>query len=417
MKVCIFTLGSRGDVQPYVALAKELIRQGHRAVICTGESFRKLIEENGVGFHRTESDLMAFANTEDGKAILEAPAKNWRLAMRYSRDLLNPAYRKTLDDFYEAALDADMILYHPKALGAVDIALYFGIPCVSMPPVPITYPTPEFPNLALTTKNFGSFFNKLSYQINAKAESSQMAMINDFRQKTLGLPKRKPGVYAFKDGYREIPTVYPISGRLFPEVKSWENHVFLPGFFFLESGERLDPKLERFLAAGQAPIAVTFSSMPLKNPNIFLEKLKTALKETGNRAVLLTGNSGIPPIDDPNLYVAKAVPHDLLFPRCKGVLHHGGVGTMAAALRSGVPQLIMPGSTDQPFWAKRLHGLDLAPAPLKEKNLTVETLSGAFCQFDDPIVQEKARAAGVDIRNENGTVNAVWYLEQLKESW
>lgn len=413
MKVCVFTLGSRGDVQPYVALGKELIRQGHSAVICTGESFRTLIEENGVEFHRTESDLMAFANTEVGKAILEEPMKNWRLALRYSKELLNPAYRKTLDDFFDAAKDADIILYHPKALGAVDIALHYEIPCVSMPPVPITYPTPEFPNLALTTKNLGATLNKLTYLVNAKAEQSQMREINDFRKKTLGLPKRKAGIYTCNDGSREIPTVYPVSGKLFPEVTSWEGHVFLPGFFFLEGNEKLEPEMEEFLAAGAKPIVITFSSMPLKQPDIFLEKLKNALKETNNRAVLLTGNSGMQAADDPTIYVTKAAPHNLLFPRAKGILHHGGVGTMAAALRSGVPQLIMPGSVDQPFWAERLHRLGYAPEPLREKTVTEVSLAEAFRCFDDPLVQEKASMIGTEIQNENGTIQAVRYLETL----
>ena len=166
MRVCIMTLGSRGDVQPYVALGKELIKQGHAAVICTGGSFQKLIEENGVEFKETASDLMAIAQTPEGKAILEHPIRNMRLALRYSKEVINPAYRKTLDDFYNAAKGADMIVYHPKALGAVDIALSLRIPCVSMPPVPITFPASEFANLALTHKNLGPVLNKLSYIIN-----------------------------------------------------------------------------------------------------------------------------------------------------------------------------------------------------------------------------------------------------------
>ena len=166
MRVCIVTLGSRGDVQPYVALGKELNKKGHSAVVCTGKSFRQFIEENGVEFKETASDLMAIAETPEGKAILEHPIKNIRLALRYTKDVINPAYRKTLDDFYNAAKTADVLIYHPKALGAVDIALSLGIPCISMPPVPITFPVSEFANLAVTHKNLGPVFNKLTYKVN-----------------------------------------------------------------------------------------------------------------------------------------------------------------------------------------------------------------------------------------------------------
>ena len=107
MRVCVMTLGSRGDVQPYVALGKELIKHGHAATICTVGSFQKFIEENGVEFKETASDLMAIAQTPEGKAILEHPIRNMRLALRYSKEVINPAYRKTLDDFYNAAKGAD----------------------------------------------------------------------------------------------------------------------------------------------------------------------------------------------------------------------------------------------------------------------------------------------------------------------
>ena len=136
MKVCFFTLGTRGDVQPYVAMGRELIREGHKAVICVGESFRQLVESNGIDFVPTTSDFMAIAASPEGKAILEHPIRNLKLTLSYSKQVINLAYRKTLEEFYEAARDADVIVYHPKALGAVDIAIKLGIPCVSMPPVP-----------------------------------------------------------------------------------------------------------------------------------------------------------------------------------------------------------------------------------------------------------------------------------------
>ncbi|NLG10209.1 MAG: glycosyltransferase family 1 protein [Coriobacteriaceae bacterium] len=248
MKVCFFTLGSRGDVQPYVALGSELTREGHEVEICTGESFRQLVESNGIDFTPTTSDLMAIAESPEGKAILEHPIKNLRSTLRYSKEVIYPAYRKTLEEFYQAAGDADVIVYHPKALGAVDIALKIGIPCVSMPLVPITYPVSEFANLAITTKDLGKWLNRVTYFVNEKAESAQIDVINDFREKVLRLPKRKAGLYTYTDGKKAIPIVYPLSKALFPEVSSWDGQVYLPGFFFLDSrDETLSEDIERFL--------------------------------------------------------------------------------------------------------------------------------------------------------------------------
>lgn len=414
MKVCFFTLGTRGDVQPYVALGRELIREGHEAVICVGESFRRLVESNGIGFVPTTSDLMAIAASPEGKAILEHPIRNLRRALSYAKEVINPAYRKTLEEFYAAASDADVIVYHPKALGAVDIALKHGIPCVSMPPVPVTYPVSEFANLAVTTKDLGKWLNQATYRVNEMAESSQIHLINDFRAKVLQLPKRKAGLYTYTDGRKAIPTVYPLSKALFPEVSSWDGHVFLPGFFFLDSeGETLPEEVEQFLAAGEPPVAVTFSSMPLAQPVRLLEKLRAALETTGNRAVILTGNSGIECENDDRICAVQTAPHSALFPRVKGVIHHGGVGTMAAALRAGKPQMIIPFSVDQPFWAKRLYRLGYSVKPMREKEVTAAELAKAFTEMDDPDVLSRAEEIASIIRDEKATADTVKYLAEV----
>ena len=416
MRVCIMTLGSRGDVQPYVALGKELIKKGHTAVICTGGSFKQFVEENGVEFQETVSDLMAIATTPEGKAILEHPLKNMKLALRYSKDVINPAYRKTLDDFYNAAKNADMIVYHPKALGAVDIALSLDIPCVSMPPVPIIFPVSEFANLAVTYKNLGPMLNKLTYKVNEKAELSQIKEINDFRAKTLGLRKRKTGIYSYTDGTNRIPIIYPISPSLFPEVKSWNKQVFLPGFLYLETSEELSNELIRFLKNGEKPIVISFSSMPLLAPERFIDKLMQALERANERAVILTGNSGITGSSSKNCFFVQSAPHARLFPYTKGVVHHGGVGTMAAALKAGVPQQIIPFSVDQPFWADRLYRLGYGLKPLKEKTLSTDDLVNSFILMNDHEVQTRAKQIGSEIHAEKGNERIVEYLEKLKST-
>ena len=416
MRICIMTLGTRGDVQPYVALGKELIKRGHTAVICTGGSFKRFVEENGVEFQGTASDLMAIAATPEGKAILEHPVKNIRLALRYSKNVINPAYRKTLDDFYNAAKNADMIVYHPKALGAVDMALHLGIPCVSMPPVPIIFPVSEFANLAVTCKNLGPVLNKLTYKVNEKAESSQIKEINDFREKTLGLEKRKAGIYSYTDGTNRIPIIYPISPSLFPEVKSWDKQVFLPGFLYLETNEDLSNELLRFLKDGEKPIVVSFSSMPLSAPERFMTKLMQTLERTNERAVILTGNSGITGSSRKNCFFVQSAPHARLFPYAKGVVHHGGVGTMAAALKAGVPQQIIPFSVDQPFWADRLYKLGYGLKPLREKTLSTEELGNSFLLMNNHEVQARAKQIGSEIHAERGNERIVKYLEELKST-
>ncbi|NGY91987.1 glycosyltransferase family 1 protein [Bacillus megaterium] len=139
-------------------------------------------------------------------------------------------------------------------------------------------------------------------------------------------------------------------------------------FFLLEVEEEVLPnEIENFLEKGKKPIVVSFSSMPLKSPSIFKQKLIQALKETDNRAIVLTGTSGMKFNQQENILAVKGASHRLLFKRAKGIIHHGGVGTMSEALLSGVPQIIIPFTVDQPFWANLLYKKGYSLKPLQEK--------------------------------------------------
>ena len=153
--------------------------------------------------------------------------------LKYAKEIITPAYRRSMDDFLVAAQGADIILYHPKVLGAVDIAERLNIPCICLPPTPIVYPIAEFPNFIVSAqRNFGPFLNRLSYKATTLGELSYIKTINDFRVKSLNLPKRKAGAIAFEVNGKNIPIIYPISPYLFEEVKSWEGRVYLSGFFY-----------------------------------------------------------------------------------------------------------------------------------------------------------------------------------------
>lgn len=172
-----------------------------------------------------------------------------------------------------------------------------------------------------------------------------------------------------------------------------------------------------FIKCGPPPIVVSFSSMPLKSADDFKEKLQAALAETKNRAVVLAGNSGLAFKEEPNIMVVKAAPHLLLFPLAKGILHHGGVGTMAAALRSGRPQMIIPFSVDQPFWAHRLYHLGYSQKPLKESKLTVEELITQFKALESDEINRKAQGIKEALESEKGTENALKYIEVYCQSF
>ncbi|WP_276631906.1 glycosyltransferase [Terrisporobacter hibernicus] len=153
--------------------------------------------------------------------------------------------------------------------------------------------------------------------------------------------------------------------------------------------------------------------MPLKNPSKFKETLIEALRESNNRAIVLTGVSGMNFENEKHILAVPSAPHNLLFPLSKGIMHHGGVGTMASALKSGKPQLIMPFSVDQPFWANRLYKLGYAIKPLYEKSLTVEDLITSFKEMDKEENINNATEIMKKLNSENGNKNLIKYIENV----
>ncbi|WP_270942171.1 glycosyltransferase [Romboutsia lituseburensis] len=415
MRIAIFTLGSRGDVQPYVALGVEALKYNHEVVICTGESFKSFIEDNNIEFAKADLDLMALLQTEEGQEVFNNGTKHIIKAMKYAKEKVNPAYRKTMEQFYNCAKNADIIIYHPKSFGAQDLALKLDIPCICISPVPFIYPIEEFPNLVVYSQgSLGKYINKLTYIPIKYADASNIKEINDFRKNVLNMPTRKSGIYAYNINNKPIPIVYPISKYLFEDVKTWDNRVYLPGFIFLENKEeKLDKEIYEFISKGSKPIVVSFSSMPLKNPHKFKETLVKALSKSNNRAIVLTGVSGMNFENEENILAVSSAPHNMLFPLSKGIMHHGGVGTMASALKAGKPQLIMPFSVDQPFWANRLYKLGYAIKPLSENSLTVEDLINSFKEMDKEEYINSATEIMKKLNSENGNENLIKYIENI----
>ncbi len=417
MNIIFLCLGSRGDVQPYVAIGKTAGESGHNVTICTGKTFKNFVEQNDLDFQECSLDLMAILQTQEGKQVFEEGLKHPIKAMQYAKRVISPLYRKAMTEFYEACQKKDVIVYHPKAFGAVDIAEKLGILCISMPPIPIIYPVSAFPNLAVTTRNLGGFLNKLTYKLtNLGAESNNIKDINDFREKELKLKKRKSGEYMINRNGCPIPIIYPISPSLFFDTKEFEEKVYLSGFPVLDDSSSLDEETEEFLKNGQKPVIVTFSSMPLKNPQSFLKKIVASVTASGNRGIIITGNSGINRSSSDNILIKDFLPHDAVFGRSKGILHHGGVGTMAAALRSGLPQVIMPFNVDQPFWAKRLFDLGYTLRPLKESDSEAEFISRFVEMNNKEVIHQSEKIAAV-MKQEKANINAVSYIEQLYKEW
>ncbi len=425
MKVFINTFGSRGDVQPYVALGKGLAADGHEVTVCTAESFAPFITENGLNYGYMTDELLQLVDTDIGREAVEETvgvigslktmAKLTKMAM--------PLNRQMIIDSWNAAQKAqpDLVIYHPKALGAVSIAEAFDAPAVMAVLMPMMAPTAEFPPIGLPQLNLGGWYNKLGYKLIGLGFRPYIKTVNELRQEIMGLPElpKGSGMTATADG-KIVPIMHGFSPHVISPPSDWPASAVCTGYWFLDQGQDWQPsaELQAFLAAGDPPVYAGFGSMAGKNPQRLANIVIESIQQAGLRAIIATGWGGLKTGALPdNIFQIDKAPHDWLFPRMSAVIHHGGAGTTAAGLRAGRPTLICSFMGDQPFWGKKVYDLGVGPQHIPQKKLTVEKLTFALNELTrDITMRQTAEELGRKIQAEDGVETAVKFIYNIIET-
>lgn len=409
MRVLILTAGSRGDVQPFVALGRGLRDAGYAVTMCTAETFRPFVTANGLHYAYMNDKLLNLKDTAEGTAALEGKGNKLALMKQAM-----PLMREMLHDSWQAAHGIDALIFHPKALAGSHIAEALRIPAFASIPLPMLTPTAAFPN-PIVPVNLGPLANRLTYGVNRLLSAPFSGLINQWRREELGLPPRSrfadelssiPGTH--------IPVLYPFSEYVVPAPADYPTDAFITGYWFLDEAWEPPASLARFLESGKAPVYIGFGSMISTDPAGKAQMVVEALKRAGQRGVLASGWGGIKPSDLPDdIYLLEQAPHDWLFPRMAAVVHHGGAGTTAAGLRAGVPSVICPFMGDQPFWGRRVYELGVGTQPIPQKRLTVDNLSAAINQaVSDNAMRQRAAELGAKIRPEDGVGKAIAIIQR-----
>lgn len=419
MNIYIATYGSRGDVQPYAALGKRLKEQGHDVTLATSVRFRAFVEELGLRYGYMSDDLLAILDTDQGRDLVENTTNLFRVVERTLGMMkqLGPMQEALLRESWEAAEAAgpDLIIFHPKAYGGPHFAEKLGVPVIMALPAPIFVPTREHPNMGFPDLKLGGGYNRMTYRlVNTLMGWSAGKHVRKWRQ-AHGLPAGKRFDILRTSGGEAIPVMHGVSRHVIPRPRDWPDTAVLTGYWFLERDEGWTPpkQLADFLAAGPAPVYIGFGSMAGRHPDRLARIAVNALEKSGVRGILSTGWGGMTPghLPDTILQIDQA-PHDWLFPKMAAIVHHGGAGTTAAALRAGKPSVVVPFFGDQPFWGHRLEALGAGSAPIPRKTLGAGNLSRAIDRvLSDPAIQQSTDMLGRKIRNEDGTGNAVSFIE------
>jgi sterol 3beta-glucosyltransferase len=399
----MLTYGSRGDVQPFVALALGLQKASHSVRLAAPHRFTEFAALHGIPFVPLAGD------PEEISLRINDARSNVVRMVRSMKDYVFSIAEPVVRASFDACDDADLIVHSFLfTTGGHSLARRRGIPDVSVQGFPIFAPTRAFPNVALPHTLPGT----LSYLTHWLA-----TQVYWYGGNTYKLPDdiKLPLYWPF-DAQPPTPLLFAYSPVVLPRPFDWNaSYIHVTGYFFLDTLEAYQPPSELidFLTAGEAPVCITFGSMVNREAGRIDALVRQALARIGQRGIVLTGwGQGKPPDPDKDLFYVEAAPHDWLFPRCKSVVHHGGAGTTAAGLRAGIPNIVLPHAADQMFWGKRVAAIGAGPAPIALKKLSVEKLVAAFTQADGVALQARARETGRLIQAEDGVGAAVRLIEE-----
>lgn len=405
-KILISTLGSRGDTQPYLALAVGLQQEGHRVTLTSPAAFAPWIQAYGVGVHPIRFDP---------QAVMASLTKNKNpfQAMRAMRGVMNTAVPQALVDCWQAAQETDLLIQTGTGSNALEVAAKRGIPVVFAYLVPMP-PTRDFPAFMLPMRrSLGGRYNYLSQQWMQRILWMMLGRPTANRwRKQLGLPawRSRAEMQQFSDQLN-APSLYGYSPSLLPKPADWDTQHHVTGYWFLDNNPdwQPPPDLVRFLQSGTAPVYIGFGSMSHKRPEWQAQVALDALAMSGQRGILATGWGGLQPGSaPPNVFFVEDVPHDWLFAQVTAVIHHGGAGTTAAGLRAGIPSIIAPFGGDQWAWADLVVKAGVGLCVGAGQRLRAKGLAAAIeTALTDTTLRHRAKKLGHKIRTENGIVRAV----------
>ncbi|MBI5933643.1 MAG: glycosyltransferase family 1 protein [Chloroflexi bacterium] len=399
MKIVVATIGSRGDVQPYINLCQGLQEAGHEVVLATNPTLYSLATSHGVTSVPVGPPVDMGAV---GARLMDQSFNNMWIGMirvmQFGARLVEEAY----PDVLKVCQGADLVITSDTGSGIAE-ADKLNIPWISVTlqpaRIPVTNATP-------------SFLGRVIWAVMGKLF---IAPTNRFR-KRVGAPPVKDITSMMST--RQI--LLPVSQHVASPDPRWPRHVYQTGYWFARPQKEWEPPrdLLDFLEGGDKPIAVSLGVMGMsgKRARQGAQIILGALERTNVRAIIQGWDEVLHGLEIPKtVYHAGALPHSWLFDQVSMVIHHGGFGTTAATLRAGVPSIVVPHVIDQFYWGQRVNELGVSPGFISRGKLSVENLSEAIMRVkNDGQIQEKAGELGYKIRTEtDGVTTAVQAIKKI----
>jgi sterol 3beta-glucosyltransferase len=426
MRALLLTVGSQGDVQPFVALASRLRSEGHDAVLAAPAIYQGLAATCDIPFVPLALDM-----NEVGRAV--AGKHGLRHVLAFTR-AMGHRVKTVLPAVTAAARDgADVVVHHPVLPIGQHLAEMLGVPAVVAPPMPALVPTDEFLSPAWPyAARLPKMVNRQSYRAARYLTGAWCRRdIDSWRCDALALGPRSGRHDPLTPLSAEEPVtaLHSFSEHVVPRPADWPATAQITGYWVLGAASSWTPprRLAEFIDAGEPPVYIGFGSMPVDEPAKLAAAIIAAVQQTGLRAVVSSLSPELRRLlpqgpqsqlssqgPQGKIMMIRQVPHDWLFPRMAAIVHHGGAGTTGAAVMAGRPQVIWPFGIDQHFWSSRMTSLGVAVPALPVRALTGTSLAQSLDRAtNDQLISGQAAELGHRVQAEDGTGCALAHLERV----
>lgn len=405
MKILLCSIGSRGDIQPFLVLGDYLSKHGHEVRVASANMYKEMAKNYEVEYHAFEGDYASIIDDDEMKKMV---GKNPMTMRKNLAEKVYPIIQNSIQKFYDLSGWADTIIYHPKTL--VDC---FGKDIqhklIKAYVIPAFTSTKAFRNPILQFLALPKFLNKFSYKLVIALMGTVKTPINNFRKEN-NIEKSPL--------FLNTPILYGISPKVLERPDDYPKDNLFTGFWLKETqDQKLDDKIQDFVSDEKEVLIITFGSMPYKS-NTPIQEFIDAIRKELDVKILIVKAWGLKDAkinEGTNVLAIDRAPFDLLFPRVDYVMHHGGAGTTATAIKAGIPQFICPvlhPFGDQFFWGKVLEEKNVASKPIPLKKLTTQNIISSIKQLVNPKLKENAKMLAEQVRMEDGLYQVLEFIEK-----